>query len=93
MFSFLVLFPVRHFQISTEKALSLFLFILFTSAVQLTLEMQGLLARLNQQKNPPMGSKGTSRSASIASEDNPDNDQNDEDQSDESQSQQTSTVK
>lgn len=29
--------------------------------------MQGLLAKLNQQKNPNLGSKGASRSTSIAS--------------------------
>lgn len=53
--------------------------------------MQGLLARINQQKNPNAGSKVPSRSTSIASSMD-DDEQHEQSNSDESQSQPTSTT-
>lgn len=55
--------------------------------------MQGLLAKLNQQKNPNLGSKVTSRSQSIASsvDDHEDEQQSNSDES-QSQSQPTSNT-
>lgn len=55
--------------------------------------MQGLLAKLKQQKNPQLGSKGASRSASIASSVDVDEQNEDDQQSNNSdESQQTSNT-
>jgi hypothetical protein len=55
--------------------------------------MQGLLARLNEQKAPKLGSKGASRSTSIASSvDDPNEDDQQSNNSDESQTLQTSNT-
>lgn len=55
--------------------------------------MQGLLARLSQQnKNPALGSKGASRSASIASSIDDPNEDDPQSNSDDSQ-QYTNTLK
>ena len=53
--------------------------------------MQGLLARLNQQKNPNLGSKLVSRSASIVSSID-DHEEEQQSNSDESQSQPVSNT-
>jgi len=55
--------------------------------------MQGLLARLNAQKNQGSLSKGASRSTSIASSVDDLNDDDQQSNSDESQNQQTSNVR